>query len=387
MKTHQSAKLFPLMNEEELRELANDIRRNGLQEPIVLLDDQILDGRNRERACRQAGVEPEYVDLEDCESPVAYVLSANLHRRHLNTTQRSMIAVDALPMLEKERKEMMRLSRGRGKKGREKTPDLLPGQARDDAAELTNTNPHYVSDAKRISKDAPDVAKAARNGLVNMAGAKKLATLEPKKRKDALARVAAGDKPTEVIRQIRREELAEKEVAEPSGRCRVIYADPPWQYSDSRAGLANYSATAAEDHYPTMPTDEICEIPVREWTEDDAVLFCWATFPMLPDALQVVKAWGFKYKTAFVWSKGRPNFGHYHDASCELLLIATRGSCTPDVDERSKQLHSIKRTERHSAKPECFRELIDTLYPHGRRLELFRRGKAPKGWKVWGNEA
>jgi N6-adenosine-specific RNA methylase IME4 len=113
----------------------------------------------------------------------------------------------------------------------------------------------------------------------------------------------------------------------------------------------------------------------------------WATFPLLPEALEVVKAWGFQYKTAIVWSKQRPNMGHYHTADAELLVIATRGSCTPDVDTRETQVQSIKRVGRHSEKPEAFRELIDRLYPHGRRIELFRRGSTPTGWDAWGNES
>ncbi len=116
------------------------------------------------------------------------------------------------------------------------------------------------------------------------------------------------------------------------------------------------------------------------------MLFCWATFPLLPDALKVIAAWGFSYKTAFVWDKGTGAFGHYHNAAAELLVVATRGSCTPDADRREDQVQAYPRG-RHSAKPEAFRDLIDRLYPHGPRIELFHRGPAPIGWEVWGNEA
>lgn len=190
----------------------------------------------------------------------------------------------------------------------------------------------------------------------------------------------------EALRQIKRDDLASGVTPLPSGKYRVILADPPWRYSDNRAGLEGFSRTAAEDQYPTMSVADLCALDVRSLADDDAVLFCWATFPLLQDALEVVRAWGFGYKTAFVWSKVRPNFGHYHTANAELLLVCTRGHCTPDVDNRESQVQVITRTGRHSAKPEAFRALIDRLYPHGRRIELFRRGNVPNGWAVWGNE-
>lgn len=191
-------------------------------------------------------------------------------------------------------------------------------------------------------------------------------------------------------RSVRREAMADPG-AFPPGLFRVLYADPPWQYGNNgvKSEADNYGAI--ERHYPTMPTPAICGLErdgrtVRDLALADSVLFLWATAAMLPDALAVVAAWGFTYKTNFVWDKGGNNFGHYSTVQHELLLLATRGSCLPDID---KKVGSVVRAERgeHSAKPELFRELIDRLYPHGPRLELFRRGAAPAGWHVWGNQA
>lgn len=169
------------------------------------------------------------------------------------------------------------------------------------------------------------------------------------------------------------------------GRYRIIYADPPWRYNDTRGGLESYRGSAAEDHYPTMALEEICAVDVKGISEDDAVLFCWATFPLLPEALQVIAAWGFEYKTAFVWNKVRPNFGNYHNANGELILLGTRGSCRPDIDKRESQVITLERTGRHSEKPEEFRAMIDRLYPRGKRIELFARS-LHDGWDAHGNE-
>lgn len=201
-----------------------------------------------------------------------------------------------------------------------------------------------------------------------------------------LEKVARGEvKGMQALREVKRAGLSERVAALPDGQYRVIYADPPWKYGDERQGLEK-EGTAAAAQYPTMPTTDICTLDIRSLAAPDAVLFLWATFPLLEDGIAVMKAWGFSYKTAFVWDKQRSNIGNYHDARAELLMIGTRGSCPIEIDTRPKQVQSIARGK-HSAKPEEFRALVDQLYPTGPRIELFRRGDVPAGWKTWGNEA
>lgn len=166
------------------------------------------------------------------------------------------------------------------------------------------------------------------------------------------------------------------------GKYRIIYADPPWKYNDS--GLDDYGH--AERHYPPMKISELCALPVCDLTEDNAVLFLWVTSPLLEECFKVITAWGFKYKTSFIWDKVKHNFGHYNSVRHELLLICTKGSCTPDVQELFDSVQSIERSSEHSEKPERFREIIDTIYPNGNRIELFAR-KQVEEWEVWGNES
>lgn len=161
---------------------------------------------------------------------------------------------------------------------------------------------------------------------------------------------------------------------------RVVYADPPWQYNDKQD---TSKLGGAEKKYPTMPLKDICSLPVP--TEDNAVLFLWVTSPMLEDAFQVIHAWGFSYKSSFIWDKVAHNMGHYNSVRHEFLLICTKGSCTPDVPKLLDSVVSIERTE-HSVKPKEFRDMIDMLYPVGERLEMFAREAYP-GWDVWGNMA
>lgn len=175
--------------------------------------------------------------------------------------------------------------------------------------------------------------------------------------------------------------LFKAEPPEPiEGKYRIIYADPPWSYSNARFG----GTTTPDDYYDLMTIKELCEMPVKEALEDNAVLFLWVTSPLLKEAFEVIEAWGFEYKTSFVWDKIKHNMGHYNSVRHEFLLVCTRGSCQPDTMRLFDSVVSVERN-RHSEKPEEFREIIDTLYPNGNRIELFAR-KEVAGWDAYGNE-
>ena len=165
----------------------------------------------------------------------------------------------------------------------------------------------------------------------------------------------------------------------------VIYADPPWQYTSGDQHGNEEQDKVLSDHYPTMSLGEICALPQAKLAATDSVLFLWCTSPTLEEALQVVNAWGFKYKASMVWDKVAHNVGHYVSVRHELLLIATRGQ-PPKVPKLVDSVYVEERAE-HSRKPAYFRELIDELYPEGKRIELFCRGSAGIGWDIWGNEA
>jgi N6-adenosine-specific RNA methylase IME4 len=189
------------------------------------------------------------------------------------------------------------------------------------------------------------------------------------------------------LSKVRREQKAaeiRKAVSLPDAKYRVIYADPPWCYND-KADEGAIQSGGVGRHYPSMNIAELCSLPVAPICEDNAVLFMWTTSPLLFECAPVFKAWGFAYKACFIWDKIKHNMGHYNSVRHELLLVCTRGSCTPDKMELFDSVQSIERTE-HSAKPEEFREIIETLYPHGKKLELFAR-RVTQGWDAFGYEA
>ena len=165
----------------------------------------------------------------------------------------------------------------------------------------------------------------------------------------------------------------------------MIYADPPWRYTQK--GLQG----AAEKHYPTMGIDEICALPVADLAAPNSALFLWATFPQLPEALRLIRAWGFTFKTvAFVWlklNKKSPTWfyglGYWTRGNAEICLLAKRGK----PKRRSAGVHQfiISPVEEHSKKPDVTRDKIIELAGDLPRVELFARQKTP-GWDAWGNE-
>jgi len=169
----------------------------------------------------------------------------------------------------------------------------------------------------------------------------------------------------------------------PKGRYRVIYADPPWQYSDEL--VEGYGT--AEHHYRTLSIKELCEMPFPKTTKD-AVLFLWITSPIKRQGKykEALNSWGFIERAEWIWNKLRHNFGHWNSVRHEYLFICTKGNCPLEVQRLFPSVISIDRTKIHSKKPEYFRKMIEVLYPSGRRIELFARVKT-LGWDSWGNEA
>jgi N6-adenosine-specific RNA methylase IME4 len=161
----------------------------------------------------------------------------------------------------------------------------------------------------------------------------------------------------------------------------VIYADPPWKFEpySQDTGMDR----SADNHYPTMDIDGIKAIKVP--AADDAVLFLWATVPMLPQALDVMDSWGFAYVSNYVWVKDRIGTGYWGRNKHELLLIGTRGNIPAPAQGTQPISAILAPTDRHSAKPPEFRQIIESMFPNLPRLEMFARGEVA-GWDTFGNE-
>lgn len=169
-------------------------------------------------------------------------------------------------------------------------------------------------------------------------------------------------------------------IAFPNKKYEVIYADPPWQY-----GFSKSNNRKIENQYPTMTLKEIKELPVGRICEKNCVLYLWATAPKLIEALSVMDAWGFEYKTNSIWDKELLGMGYWWRGRHELLLVGTNGKFSPPPQqERDSSVYSERRT-RHSNKPQWYRDRINIYYPNASKIELFARNEMA-GWDCWGNE-
>lgn len=178
----------------------------------------------------------------------------------------------------------------------------------------------------------------------------------------------------------------------------IIYADPPWSYSNFQ-GKGSYYGDVSR-HYKTMSVEELEDLRVKDIADKNCILFMWATFPNLPQAINLVKKWGFQYKTVgFVWIKTKKNgeirmdgLGFYTMSNAEIVLIGTKGKFKRE-NTGVKQIVLYPRTT-HSSKPPEVRNRIIELCGDLPRIELFaRKPKGQlfedptfKGWDVWGNE-
>lgn len=387
---HPIANIFPLIDGSEFDELVADIRQHGVREPVWLHEGKILDGRNRYRAASAAGVDCP-MRTYDGDDPIAFVVSLNLKRRHLSESQRAMVAAKLANMPRGYRSDV------EPSENLPEVPAASPPVSQTAAAEMLNVSDRSLRSARKVqSEGAPELQSAVDEGRVSVSAAADVATLPKEKQVEVVAR---GEKEIlEAAKQIRAEKAAKTRAAriekieeisrgntdlETSVRYPVIYADPPWRYENPPIGSAS---RAIENHYPTMTLEEICAMPVAELASDDAMLYLWATAPKLAECFEVIKAWGFEYRTNMVWDKEKIGMGYHARNQHELLLICKRGSIPPP--EAGTQPPSVYREPRgaHSAKPIFFYEMIERAYPTLPKIELFSRSPR-EGWAAWGNQS
>jgi N6-adenosine-specific RNA methylase IME4/ParB-like chromosome segregation protein Spo0J len=374
---HPLANIFPLVEGPEFADLVADIREHGLHEPIVMFEDRVLDGRNRLRACEAAGIEPVFT-VYTGDDPVAFVVSLNLRRRHLDESQRAMVAAKLATLRAGDNQHSEGLPIGR-------------------SSELLNVGERSVARAREVQEHGtPELVHAVERGAVSVSAAADVATLSAQEQHKI---VAQGER--EILRaaqdirarkaEIRRSERIKRLAATcnqntpfPSDRrYAVLYADPPWHFEvyNEESGVER----AAGNHYSTMSLDEISALPIPSLATPYAVLFMWTTAPHLQESFQVFAAWGFEYKTNAVWVKDKIGLGYFIRGQHEHLLIATRGDMPcPLPANRPPSVINAPRRE-HSRKPDEAYELIERMYPELPKLELFARQQRP-GWAAWGNE-
>lgn len=384
IRPHPLAELFPMLPDSEIAELADDIVTFGQRVPITIHEGMVLDGRNRLAACLFAKVDPIFEPFTG-EDPLGFVLSHNLHRRHLTDSQRAMVAARIVDW-------EVGLNQHSG-------GAHVPARA---AAERLSISERAVKAARRISEHGvAELVEAIRDGRLSIRTGEALSHLAHEAQREALENeereIVRRAKEIRAARQALRhtERLANMERISAGGRLAapgklaraypVYYADPPWQFAVRSEETGREKS--AENHYPTMPTEALAELLANLIGGDSpAVLFLWATNPMLPDALVVLDACGFSYVHHWIWDKEIAGTGYWGRDRHELLLIGRRGEvAAPLPGSQPETVFRVKKGK-HSAKPDAFAETIEKLFPGVARLELFSRRARP-GWDAWGFEA
>jgi len=365
---HELASIFPLMAGAEFDALVADIKAYGLDNPIILLDGLVLDGRNRARACVKASAQIFYEDYGDQphraeQEPYDWVKGQNLKRRHLTKSQQAACAAIAHGVA------------------------LVPRAARARLAHDFEVGETYVREAIALRRDRPKEFDSVFNGERNL---KEFIVDKDKTRRRA--DFAEVHDPGKI----------------PQGQFQVIAADPPWDVEH------------AAEQYPTMPTEAICALgdQVQAAASDDGcILYLWAINRLLDDAFDVMRAWGFEYSGIITWNKTlaekdggverdaqgravlvRPTLkgqGAFYRNATEHILVGVRGSMRPPDAPFTTQFYAPIQAE-HSKKPDdLFWPMVMKMTP-GPYLEMFARrrwaGTLLDGGKgrvdaVWGNQA
>lgn len=375
---HPYADLFPLMEGDDLDRLVTDIEQNGLQQPIVLHDGAILDGRNRFRACLEAQV-PIVTETFAGKDPLAFVVSANLHRRHLSVSQRAMIAAKLANMTV-------------GNPSFANSANLQNSVSQTEAANRLDVSPRSVATARGIrDQGTPELAKLVEADKVSVSAAAEVASLPVAEQQELVARgtaeILAAAKAIRLERaEVRRTENAALKAAtvdQPvAGRYGTIVIDPPWDMEkierDMRPNQVGFD-------YPTMTEAELAAFAVADMAADNCHLFCWTTQKFLQPALRLVADWGFRYVLAMVWHKpggfqpyGLPQY------NCEFVIYARRGA-PRFVDTKAFPTCFGGARREHSRKPDEFYDLIRRVTGDS-RIDVFSR-EVRDGFDQYGNEA
>jgi N6-adenosine-specific RNA methylase IME4 len=389
--------LVPL-TADEYQQLEQSILAEGCRDSLVLWDELIVDGHNRYAICTQHNLPYNTVqrDFADRDAAKVWILNNQLGRRNISAFDRVVVVSKIKAIEDAKLTARENLSVGGGDhRSQDYRSGLLtsakaiePVNTRKKIAELAGVGQDTVHKVLYVNENAPTeiVDKVVAHEMsINAAYefTKKLDEFEQEP--DLVENIISGDLSVPQAKRelVRRHTQSTPDL--PTNKYRIIYADPPWAYGDSGVIGETDNYGRANRHYSSMSIQQLCGLSVKELATDNAVLFMWVTSPLLAECWAVIQAWGFEYKTSFVWDKIRHNYGHYNSVRHEFLLICTKGSCLPDNSKLYDSVQSIEKTGKHSEKPDEFRTIIDDLYPVGKRIELFAREQI-EGWDVWGNE-
>lgn len=345
-----------IYSSEPSQDLIDSIERNGIITPIWISDDNlIISGHRRVNACKSLGMED--VEAETRDYSESLVIESNRYRE--KTWQEKLKEAEARERILKP-KAKKKQSHGQTAPGKtlcQKSDEAL--DTKKEVAATIGTSHDTLHKAKIIQREKPELLVSVDTGKESINSAYRKIERE-KNKDDALKKIASMDLPTD--------------------KYQIILADPPWRYEHSVSG-----SREIENQYPTMSLNEICNLPISDMVAEESLLFLWTTSPKLEESIQVVNAWDYNYRTCMVWVKDKIGMGYYARQQHELLLIAKKGNFpTPKAGTQHSSIIESPRLK-HSQKPLEIYDIIESMYPGMKYLELFARQER-FGWTSWGNQ-
>lgn len=369
--------LIPPLTNEEFEQLEQNCLNDGIREPLIVWNGILIDGHNRLKISQKHSLsyQTKEMHFDNEKEAEAWIIKNQFGRRNLSAYDRSVLALKLKPLIAEKAKEKQVETLRQNMTVSQKSDERKEVNTKKELAKIAGVSHDTIAKVEKIERQAtPEVKAQVKNGTLSINQAYQTVRREEKKRV--------------VERKIEEHasvQTGTTDIFVTDKKYNIIYADPAWKYWES--GNKNQSL-----HYKTMTIEEICSLPVKNIADDDCVLFLWVTYPILQQAFDVIKAWGFEYSTAaFVWVKKNRQqdtpfvgCGSWTRANSELCLLATKGNIMR-LDASVSQIIEAP-IEEHSKKPDVVREQIVRLVGKLPRIELFCRNPA-EGWDVWGNEA
>jgi len=352
--------LIPPLQLEEYQLLEKSIIEEGCRDSLVIWGNTIIDGHNRYEICNRNNIEfsTKEMSFDSVREVKVWMINNQFSRRNLPLYQRAILVLKLKPIYA----EQAKVNQGKRtdlSKNSSKSETVIPRDTRQELSKQSGVSEDTISRVEKIENKAPEEVKAKlRSGDISINQAYK-----------------------EIVREEKRTQVKEniKIIQIPKGKFNIIYCDPPWRYD-----FAETSNREIENQYPTMDIEDIKGLNIP--ADDNSVLYMWATAPKLIEALEVMKAWGFQYKTNAVWDKEIIGMGYWFRGQHEFLLVGVKGKFSPPEQEnRYSSVIREKRTK-HSKKPLILYDMIEKMYPNGKYIELFSRNKYSERWEVWGNQ-
>lgn len=351
--------LIPPLTDEEYDGLRDSLLNEGCRDALVVWDGVLVDGHNRYEICEKHGIPYDVVEMEfaNRNDAIIWIIKNQFGRRNLPAYERARLALRLKPVIAERAKENQRMAGGAVP---QKSAEAV--ETRQELAKAAGVSHDTIAKVEKIEAVAtPEVKEQLRKGDMSINQAYNAIKKEERK---------------EVI-QKQIDEIEQGIMVQPDGLFDVIAIDPPWNYGTSY----DAGGRRVANPYPEMTQQELkaIELPAK----DDCVLFLWTTQKFIWDAKELLDAWGFTYRSMFVWDKEKIGMGDLIRMQCEFCLIGIKGK---PIFKDNHGIRDIIREPRreHSRKPDSFYQIVNDLCV-GRKLEYFSREQR-EGWTVYGND-